>query len=228
MAHRGASKAEVENTTMAFARALAMGADAVELDVRLCASGELVVNHDPVLKDGRAIIKTEKKDLPSHIPTLGEAIDACGEMWVNIEIKNEAKELDFDPQENVTGRVVEFLRRRGSVDRWLISSFRRQTVDRVRELMPGLRTAWLVMTLDDAELEATAKELAGQGHTALHPWVKQLSRRMVDVFHGHGLQINTWTCDDPVRMRELVEWGVDGICTNVPDIARQVVDSTRS
>ncbi|MBM3805982.1 MAG: glycerophosphodiester phosphodiesterase, partial [Actinobacteria bacterium] len=169
MAHRGASKAEVENTTMAFARALAMGADAVELDVRLCASGELVVNHDPVLKDGRAIIKTEKKDLPSHIPTLGEAIDACGEMWVNIEIKNEAKELDFDPQENVTGRVVEFLRRRGSVDRWLISSFRRQTVDRVRELMPGLRTAWLVMTLDDAELEATAKELAGQGHTALHP-----------------------------------------------------------
>jgi len=227
MAHRGASKAEVENTTMAFARALAMGADAVELDVRLCASGELVVNHDPVLKDGRAIIKTEKKDLPSHIPTLGEAIDACGEMWVNIEIKNEAKELDFDPQENVTGRVVEFLRRRGSVDRWLISSFRRQTVDRVRELMPGLRTAWLVMTLDDAELEATAKELAGQGHTALHPWVKQLSRRMVDVFHGHGLQINTWTCDDPVRMRELVEWGVDGICTNVPDIARQVVDSTR-
>ncbi|MBM3741858.1 MAG: glycerophosphodiester phosphodiesterase, partial [Actinobacteria bacterium] len=41
----------------------------------------------------------------------------------------------------------------------------------------------------------------------------------------HGLQINTWTCDDPVRMRELVEWGVDGICTNVPDLARQIVDA---
>lgn len=227
MAHRGASKVEVENTTMAFARALAMGADAVELDVRLCASGELVVNHDPVLKDGRAIIKTEKKDLPKHIPTLGEAIDACGEMWVNIEIKNEAKEPDFDPKESVTGRVVDFLRERGSLDRWLISSFRRETVDKVRELMPDLKTAWLVMTLDDAELGATAKKMVDQGHTALHPWVKQLSRRMVDVFHGHGLQINTWTCDDPVRMRELVEWGVDGICTNVPDLARQIVDARR-
>lgn len=225
MAHRGASKVEVENTTVAFARALAMGADAVELDVRLCASGELVVNHDPVLKDGRAIIKTEKKDLPKHIPTLGEAIDACGEMWVNIEIKNEAKEPDFDPKESVTGRVVDLLRERGSLDRWLISSFRRETVDKVRELMPDLKTAWLVMTLDDAELGATAKKMVDQGHTALHPWVKQLSRRMVDAFHGHGLQINTWTCDDPVRMRELVEWGVDGICTNVPDLARQIVDA---
>ncbi|MFM8775640.1 MAG: glycerophosphodiester phosphodiesterase, partial [Actinomycetota bacterium] len=198
---------------MAFARALAMRADAVELDVRLCASGELVVNHDPVLKDGTAIIKTEKKDLPKHIPTLGEEIDACGEMWVNIEIKNEAKEPDFDPKESVTGRVVDFLRERGSLDRWLISSFRRETVDKVRELMPDLKTAWLVMTLDDAKLGATAQKMVDQGHTALHPWVKQLSRRMVDAFHGHGQQINTWTCDDPVRMRELVEWGVDGICT---------------
>ena len=55
MAHRGASKVELENTTLAFARALEMGADAVELDVRRCGSGELVVHHDPKLSDGRII-----------------------------------------------------------------------------------------------------------------------------------------------------------------------------
>ena len=158
MAHRGASKVEVENTTVAFTRALEMGADAVELDVRRCGSGELVVHHDPKLSDGRAIISVDKKDLPGHIPTLTEALDACGSMWVNIEIKNEPKEPDFDPQEVTTREVVEFLRQRGSLDRWLISSFRRETVDLIRSLMPELKTAWLVMTLDNAELESVAKK----------------------------------------------------------------------
>jgi glycerophosphoryl diester phosphodiesterase len=178
------------------------------------------------LSDGRTIFSVDKRDLPTHIPTLGEALDACGSMWVNIEIKNDPKEPDFDSQEVTTRKVVDFLRERGSLDRWLISSFRRETVDLIRSLMPELKTAWLVMTIDDAQLESVASAMASQGHTALHPWVKQLSRRMVDVFHRHGLQINTWTCDDPRRMRELVEWQVDGICTNVPDLALQVVNAT--
>ena len=203
-----------------------MGADAVELDVRRCGSGELVIHHDPKLSDGRTIFFVDKRDLPTHIPTLAEALDACGSMWVNIEIKNDPKEPDFDSQEVTTRKVVDFLRERGSLDRWLISSFRRETVDLIRSLMPELKTAWLVMTIDDAQLENVASAMVSQGHTALHPWVKQLSRRMVDVFHRHGLQINTWTCDDPRRMRELVEWQVDGICTNVPDIALQVVNAT--
>ncbi|MFZ9382431.1 MAG: glycerophosphodiester phosphodiesterase, partial [Ilumatobacteraceae bacterium] len=174
MAHRGASKVELENTTLAFARALEMGADAVELDVRRCGSGELVVHHDPKLSDGRIIFSVDKRDLPTHIPSLAEALDACGSMWVNIEIKNDPKEPDFDPQEVTTRKVVDFLRERGSLDRWLISSFRRETVDLIRSLMPELKTAWLVMTIDDAQLETVASEMASQGHTALHPWVKQL------------------------------------------------------
>ena len=41
--------------------------------------------------------------------------------------------------------------------------------------------------------------------------------------HGAGLEVNTWTCDDPARMAELIEWGIDGICTNVPDVALDVI-----
>ncbi len=223
MAHRGASKVELENTTMAFKRAAQMGANAIELDVRRCATGELIVHHDAKLSDGRKIIVTNKVDLPSHIPTLDEALDACGSMWVNIEIKNDPSEPDFDPTEQITVDVVEFLKQRGSIERWLISSFRRETVDAVRKILPQLKTAWLVMTIDNAELEIVAKQMADQGHYAIHPWVKSLSEQLVIVFHKHGLKVNTWTCDNPLRMQELISWGVDGICTNVPDTALAVI-----
>jgi glycerophosphoryl diester phosphodiesterase len=53
----------------------------------------------------------------------------------------------------------------------------------------------------------------------VHPWVHVVTRELIDAFHDAGLRVNTWTCDDPARMRELVEWGIDGICTNVPDVA---------
>ena len=223
MAHRGASKVEQENTTMAFRRALEMGANAVELDVRRCSTGELIVHHDAKLSDGRAIIATKKTDLPSHIPTLNEALDTCGSMWVNIEIKNDSSEPDFDPSERITHEVVEFLKQRGSIERWLISSFRRETVDTVRKLMPELKTAWLVMTIDNAELETVASRMSKQGHYAIHPWVKSLTEQLVIVFHKHGLKVNTWTCDNPSRMNELIDWQVDGICTNVPDTALAVI-----
>jgi glycerophosphoryl diester phosphodiesterase len=46
---------------------------------------------------------------------------------------------------------------------------------------------------------------------------------MIDRCHAAGIAVNTWTCDDPERMAELIEWGIDGICTNVPDVALSVL-----
>ncbi|MCB0955889.1 MAG: glycerophosphodiester phosphodiesterase, partial [Ilumatobacter sp.] len=73
-----------ENTVAAFRRAGEMGADAVELDVRRTADGVLVVHHNPHLADGRLIATTANRDLPPTVPTLGEALDACEGMWVNV------------------------------------------------------------------------------------------------------------------------------------------------
>ena len=50
-----------------------------------------------------------------------------------------------------------------------------------------------------------------------------LSKDVIDRCHAAGIVVNTWTCDDPVRMAELIEWGIDGICTNVPDVALAVL-----
>ena len=225
MAHRGASSVELENSVAAFRRAVAMGAQAAELDVRRTAGGTLVVHHNPVLDDGRVIYTLTASELPEHIPTLDQALDACRPLWVNIEIKNDPSEPDFDPDDTIAEATVECLsRRQEGASQWLISSFRRSTIDHCRRLQPSIATAWLTVAVPDDEIDAVAQDLAAAGHRALHPWVGALNRHAVETCHRHGVEVNTWTCDDPERMKELIEWGVDGICTNVPDIALAVVN----
>jgi glycerophosphoryl diester phosphodiesterase len=221
LAHRGASAAARENTIAAFLLAGTLGSDAVELDVRCTSDGALVVHHDPCLADGRAIVGVSSADLPAHVPNFDAALDACAGMWVNVEIKNDAHEPDFDPTDSIADRTVEVLKARGDDDRWLISSFRLETIDRCAALS-NIRTAWLVEMVPD-DVIAT---MVGRGHVALHPWVATLRRSHIDVCHGAGIAVNTWTCDDPQRMTELIEWGIDGICTNVPDVAIAVIAGT--
>ena len=221
LAHRGASRARRENTIEAFALAAALGSDAVELDVRRTADGVLVVHHDAYVGDHKAIIDMIAADLPSYVPHLGAALDACEGMWVNVEIKNDPREPDFDPTDSIADQTVAALSQRGEDDRWLVSSFRIETIDRCRSLAPSIRTAWLVGEVPN-DVIAT---MVSRGHAALHPWVATLNRSHIDVCHGAGIVVNTWTCDDPQRMIELIEWGIDGICTNVPDVAIEVIAS---
>lgn len=219
MAHRGASAHEPENTLVAFARARELGADGVELDVRRTADGRLVVLHNPTLPDGRVLCETPRADVPAEVPDLDAALDACAGMWVNVEIKNDPDEPDFDPTDGIASEVAAALLRRGEDARWLVSSFRRETVDASRRAAPAIATAWLTVHVDDAVADTVARDLVGSGHAALHPWVGLLTRPVVEAMHRAGLAVNAWTCDDEPRMRELIEWGVDGICTNVPDVA---------
>lgn len=223
IAHRGASAAAPENTVAAFRLAAELGADWVELDVRRTADGALVVHHDPHLADGRVIVTTQRADLPEDIPTLAAALDACAGMQVNIEIKNSPEEADFDPDDAVAASVVDLVRDRGEVDAVLVSCFHLPTLDRVRALEPAIATAYLhgpvYRTWDDL-----AAEVAGHGHRTIHPWYWIVDRWYLAAARRHGLEVNTWTVDDPARMAALVDLGVDGLCTNVPDVARTVLD----
>jgi glycerophosphoryl diester phosphodiesterase len=149
------------------------------------------------------------------VPSLSHALDACEGMFVNIEIKNDPSDPDHDPTDWVVHRVGELLVRRGGGVRWLVSSFRFETVAMCRRVLPAIRTAYLVETIDDDVIARTA----AAGHVAIHPWVDTLDERSVRVAHAAGLAVNTWTCDDPDRIGALLRWGVDGICTNVPDVA---------
>jgi len=223
LAHRGASKAARENTVEAFRRAAALGSDAVELDVRATRDLVLVVHHDPHLPDGRAIVDVDAVDLPAHVPALEAALDACSGMWVNVEIKNDPSEPDLDPSDRIADRTIAALSARREDERWLVSSFRIETVDRCRSIAPSIRTAWLV---EEIPVDVIAT-IVSRGHSALHPWVDGLRRSHIDACHGAGIAVNTWTCDDPERMAELIGWEIDGICTNVPDVALEVIAAQR-
>lgn len=214
IAHRGASAARPENTIAAFSHAVELGADGIELDVRRTGDDQLVVHHDATC-EGRVIRTTHRSELPDHVAGLADALDACAGAFVNIEIKNNPSEPDHDRSDWVARRVAGELVRRGADARWLVSSFRYGTIAHMRRLLPAVRTAWLVFGLDDAAIT----RCAGGGHQAVHPYVDTIDAAAMRAAHGAGLAVNAWTCNDPDRMRELIAWGVDGICTDVPDVA---------
>ena len=216
IAHRGASRAAPENTVAAFRRAAEMGADMVELDVRRSADGRLVVHHDAHLADGRAVASTRADELPAAVPSLEAALDACAGMAVNIEIKNDPDEPGFEPDRALADDVAAVVAARGDTDRVLVSSFDRASIDRLQEVAsPPIATAWLVTVPSPDAIEVV---VAG-GHQALHPWWQAVDQALVERAHAAGVAVNVWTCDDPEAMVRLAGWGVDGICTNVPDVA---------
>jgi glycerophosphoryl diester phosphodiesterase len=224
MAHRGASRLERENTVEAFRRAAELGADMVELDVRRSADGVLVVHHDAHLEDGRAVSSTAAAELPAWVPNLDAALDACAGMAVNIEIKNDPAEPGFEADRALADDVAALVAARGDTGRVLVSSFDRPSLDRLRARRsegadPPIATAWLV-TAPPADAVDT---LVAGGHQALHPWWQAVDQSLVQRCHGAGLAVNVWTCDDPDAMARLASWGVDGICTNVPDVAVAVL-----
>jgi glycerophosphoryl diester phosphodiesterase len=222
IAHRGASAVRPENTLEAFRHARTLGADMVELDARWAADGSVWVLHDEHLPDGRALKDTQPADLPDHVPTLAAAIEACEGMGVNIEVKNVPIDGDWDPDERVARQVVDLVQAMGVQERILVSSFGIGAIDTVHELDPSIATAFLTSYHVDADGLANVKS---KGHSALHPNEGFVDEWLLDTCHGLGLQVNTWTLDDPERMALLLGWGLDGICTNVPDVARKVVDA---
>lgn len=223
IAHRGASGAAPENTVEAFLLARELGADWVELDARRTADGLIVVHHDPNLADGRLICEQARADLPEGICELHEALDACAGMSVNIEVKNHPDDADFDPDDMVAKDVVALVNERGQRGDVLVSCFHRPTIDLVRQLDPGIATAMLGYG-PSSTWEEWAADLAAAGHRAVHPWYPMAVAEAVEAFHSAGMEINVWTVNDPDHMAELVERGVDGLCTDVPDVARRVLD----
>ena len=67
--------------------------------------------------------------------------------------------------------------------------------------------------------------LVDAGATVLWQERQLVDRALVDVLHGAGMRVLVWTVDEPTAMRRLLELGVDGICTNLPDVGRQAVDA---
>ncbi len=220
-AHRGVSSEFPENTLEAFGAARFRGADGVELDARRLADGGIAVHHDPRLADGRAIVDLTRKELPATVPLLGDALQACEGLVVNIELKNLPGEPDFDLTNDLTDRVVDEVRSLDLADTVLMSSFNLSSIERSRTLAPEIATGWLLVDVGEG---TSLLDLAVQGgHIAVHPPVARTSRAFIESAHSLGIRVNTWTVDDPIRMDQLLGDGIDGLITNVPAVARQAI-----
>jgi len=225
LAHRGANRVARENTIEAFVEAGALGADGVELDLHRSADGVLVVHHDADAAGigvlGEHDFAVIRRALP-YVPTLEEVLDACAGLLVNVEVKNLPGDADFDPDDRAAAALVELLHVRSPRDEVLISSFNLTTIDRVRTLDPALATGFLTLVgFDPLDGAAIAHD---HGHAAVHPDVRSLpgpaAAAVATRAHELGLAVNVWTVDAPDEIRRLAAAGVDGIVTDVPDVAR--------
>ena len=221
IAHRGASAAKRENTVEAFRAARALGADAVELDARRCADGAVVVHHDPAVPGLGPIAGLGAARLPSWLPSLGEALDACAGMGVNVELKDLPGEPGFDPASPLAAAAVEVVAARGLDEAVVVSSFFLPAYDAVRARSPGLATAWLTPSRFDHD--AALATTADGGHAAWHPHESAVTPERVAAAHARGLAVHAWTTDDPDRIRFLAAAGCDGVVTNAPDVTRSVL-----
>lgn len=225
LGHRGASARAPENTIEAFREAEAAGADGVELDVRTTSDDVLVVHHDVRVEGFGSIWDRPFEQLRSFqpdIPTLDEAIAACGGMLVNIEIKNHPSERGFDPDHRIADLVAGWVVEAGIADRVIVSSFTRDTVGTVKTTAPSITTGQLVAR--GAVLDSWIELAADDGHEWILPHRRYLKRGpgVVQAAHDAGLSIGTWTVDSRRWLEAVRSDGVDAVITNDPAKAVEI------
>lgn len=183
-----------------------------------------MVVHDAVLADGRVIRETPAAELPESIPLLADALEATGDLFVNVEIKNHPSDPDYDAEFGISIAVAGLVSAFGAGHRSIISSFDMSTILRIRDADPTMALGWLTFGQADPRqiiARAEAHELS-----AIHPHDLLVDQAFVDRAHGGGLAVYTWTVDDPDRIRELADFGVDGIITNDPASALAALGRT--
>lgn len=225
--HRGAPRERPENTLASFARALELGADAIELDVHATREGVVVVHHDPSVRviatDGstrllRIAAATLNEigraagDASAKIPTLREVLDLVGgRATVYVEIKGTAIE------EQVVSCVREY------PTPCSVHAFDHRVARRVHALAPEIPVGLLLSSylLDPARAlrDAGARDLWQQWDLIDEPLVADV--------HRFGGRVIAWTVNDAAAGRTLAGWGVDALCTDaIPEVRAGIARET--
>ncbi len=230
-AHRGASGYLPENTLPAFAKAIELKADGIELDVQMTKDGEVVVCHDEKIDrvaNGHGFIKdytlamlktydfskSKKKAESCEIPTLREVLELMkpSTLTVNIELKTG---VFF--YEGIEAKTVALVHEMGMEDRVIYSSFNHSSILKVQQLDPEAKTAFLYA---DGTLDMPA--YAEKHHVnALHPAIYNLQYPdFMKQCREKGLAVNVWTVDTEEHVKACLNAGVDAIITDYPDLVR--------
>lgn len=233
-AHRGLAVDAPENTLLAFQHAVDAGASYLETDVHATRDGVAVIAHDPDLariagREGlveqHTLAELQQIDLGhgQTFSTLAEAFESFPAARFNIDIKSAA----------AVAPTVAAVLESGASDRVLVSSFSERRRRAALAHLPGVATSASAPLFARALIAGKAGFSPGvrralRGVVAVQVPERGLrmtitTRRMIARLHDAGVEVHVWTINDPQRMRELLELGVDGIVTDRADLALGVV-----
>jgi len=211
--HRGARAYEIENTLASFRKALELGANAVEIDVRKSKDGKVIISHDDNLKKVFGI------DIPLSEATLEELKELTGNRIVTLEetlrfldrkvekILVELKEAGYEK------KVLDVIRKEELEDMVIVVSFLEEALANIRRLDKKIETG-LIYTKFRNPLDAALKLNAQY----LVPLYRFVHTRDVEKAHKNNLKVIVWTINTKEEAREYIARGVDGIASDKPDI----------
>jgi glycerophosphoryl diester phosphodiesterase len=238
VAHRGFTAAAPENSLAAFKAAMELGVDGIELDVRTCKSGEVVVFHDPILArmtNGRGFVKNKtlaelkrlritsaNSELDERIPTLAELIEQVrGKVFLNVEIKTNGL-----PKNHIEEKVVAILRQYGIEYQTIISSFNPIVLRRIHKIDDQIITGYLIdKNFSFRNSEIPLAKLAGA--RVLHLEKNLVKEKLINRVRDLGIYSLVWTVNDPEMMKQFKAMGVHGIITDRPDLLQRINSSPR-
>jgi glycerophosphoryl diester phosphodiesterase len=247
IAHRGASADAPENTIAAFKLGFEQHADAGEIDIHLSKDGKIVVIHDADTKrtagvDRRVVDQTfdelrrldvggfgewAGRGFSEKIPTLDEVLALVPkgrQIYIEIKCRNE-----------VMPALEQSLKRCGlTPEQTVIITFHHEVAQEAKRRFPNRAVYWLhgysqdkqtgrYPNLDDVIERGKQAKVDGLNLNHNFPLDEAAIRRI----KAAGMKCYVWTLDDPVKARQLIAAGVDGITTNRPGALRQQIEASR-
>lgn len=226
--HRGAAGSRPENTMASVRQAIEERADWVEIDVQETADDEIVVMHDSDfmklagvdLKTWDATVADIKGiDIGSwydpayaqeRAPTLRDVLAAAkGKSRVLIELKYYGHDVDLE------NRVLAIVEEFGMADQVALMSLKYSAVQKVRAMRPDWRSGILAAT--------AVGDLAGLEADFIAVSVGMARPGLIRKVQATGKDFYVWTVNDPLQMSEMISMGVDGLITDKPALAREVM-----
>lgn len=246
--HRGAAALAPENTLPSFALALALGADVLELDVHGSRDGVIVVIHDPMLErttngsgavgehywhelqqlDAGHQFSRDGRDFPYRgqgvrLPMLEAVLHSFPLARCNIEVKQE--------QPPIVEEVVRTINQLNAQGRVLLAAEHDSIMSHIRRHAGEMATSFATGEVGDFISRVQASNFDGyrpEGQALQIPTrfgdIELVTADSVAAAHRYGLEVHAWTINDRKEMEELLAFGVDGIISDLPGLARVVVD----
>jgi glycerophosphoryl diester phosphodiesterase len=216
LGHRGCAGIEPENTMRAFKRAMNLGVDFIELDVRMCRDNKLVVIHDDKVDrttNGNGSVRdlTFKEirkldaDKGEKIPSLEETIDLLkkGKQRIAIEIK----------EPDTLNGILNIVMEEGLSSKVIIVSFWHNVLKRIKEIEPELKTGAIFV---GRPVDTVSLAKAAQSELICLKY-KFIDEEVVMECHKNDIEVNAWTVNEIEDIEQMKGLGVDIISSDHPE-----------